>query len=368
MKIDFSKLRLSVGANYLKRQVLGPNHVPGSPQSERFLSALHKISGGQFLISQDTWERWIRQALKSTPRQETLKAIDSTLSRLNSKDSNFLEQIVRGGLADGILQAQKSDRYLKHAEKKINQYRPSSPIHTFVDAFEIATNLAINDTQKSASLRNLSASMLLQQIHSKWNLEQGTIYSELSSDLSIQWGDLNDVERAELRSAFSKFKPDVFDSMMDSGVETGLINIKAGHSLATDNITGLLFSLLADPNFLRGDRTIALAWDLPAATMALHTKCFLKPHLYFGKKITSEACYLRAWDAIFLHDIPEIDLLDHVYPAAKLSGFEEAEFILEPIKKVRDAYLKNLSELNISPSLISTLFIRSRQTQSLKPG
>lgn len=353
---SFQKLRISIGAHYFKSCILGDKHNPQAPQSYELLHKLQSIDENRDFISADTWERWINRSLKTTPREETVIKLEDVLSLQTHTSSQFLQQLIFGSLADTIRLAQKSNRYIKKAEKSIRQYTPFNSIIAFLDAMEIATAPDLGLSEEHKYLKINAIESLFEYVFTRWNRKQGSIYNQLSSNLALQWQHENESNRIKIEKVLSNFKPNLFDHMMSAPATPNWEIINVSESIEPSQIITLLFALLSDTDFVKADRLSALAWDIPTACMALHAKCNSLPHLYFGKRISPEAHFLNAWDTVFCQHLLDEELSFTLRPTAELCGVEDYESFLKSIKKLQKTYQSNLSELGISLSFISTLF------------
>ena len=91
-------------------------------------------------------------------------------------------------------------------------------------------------------------------LHERWNPRNGSIYANLSSDLSIEWSKADNSERERIRSELARFNPNLFTHCMNSPASPNWVSLNIEADIGANEVHRLLFAMAADEAFLVEDR------------------------------------------------------------------------------------------------------------------
>ena len=196
-------------------------------------------------------------------------------------------------------------------------------------------------------------------LHDRWNPRDGSIYANLSSDLSIEWSKADQFEREEIRNAMAQFTPDLFPRFMALPASPDWSHIKIQEDIGANHVHKLLFAMAADEKFLVADRFDAWALDLATAALAMHAKALANRVDTFGFNIGVEFHYWEALEMIFFRD-EESDavIFDAIQRAMECSGEIFSMRSLELLLNAGELYKSALAKLGVNREYVVDLTAR----------
>ena len=306
--MDNATLRMTVAVNHFKHLLLGDLHRPGMHQvTEVFnkLEACDKTEG----ITNKTWKSWFEPP-QIIPRIETIRRLDRlaecavrTASMRDSEatklPSEFYEQLVHGGLVNSMMKASKSKHPLIALRDRAENYHPISALHLHIDAIEICALAEGYGDIPWETVVQIGAERILKLLTNRWGPRQGTVFSELSSDLRLQWNAASPEERIEIRKGFARFRPNPFESSLNARAIPNwqLAGVEA--DVSPLHIYKALFSLAADASYLVADRLAAWSLDLATSALAMHALAWTDRYNTFDESISDEMIFWCALDDLF---------------------------------------------------------------------
>jgi len=279
LQMNIATLRMKVAVNHFKHLLLDDLHVSAVHQeTEVFKKLAPRCKDVE--ISDKTWKSWFADP-PIIPRIETIRRLDELASCairvISKKDgenkslpSAFYGQLVHGGLVKRMMQASKSKHPLIALKDRAESYRPISALHLHIDAIEIcALSNGYGDIPWE-TVKQVGSERVLNLIAERWGPRKGSVYSELTSDLQLEWDAASPNERIEIRKVFARFKPDPFERNLNAQATPNwnIAGIEA--DVSPLHIYKVLFSLAADSKFLVADRLAAWSLDLATSALAMH--------------------------------------------------------------------------------------------------
>lgn len=269
-------MRLTAAVNLFKQNLLGDLHVPGEHQVSAVFEAI-----GDCPLTEKTWKSWFSES-PLVPKIEKIKLLDALAEsvrqshgkrQIESKppsEAGQLSDLVHRGLLRQLLAPSKAKRVLPILTARSAGYKPRSPLHLHFDAIDVDSPLDGFGDLPSAVVKKIAAQRILELLADRWGPRGGSIYSELSSDLKLEWDAATATDRKVIRRRWSNFKPDLFDFFMK---ETPLpywkvIGVEA--DVSPLHIYKVLYSMSASPGFLVADRLASWSWDLATSAFAMH--------------------------------------------------------------------------------------------------
>jgi hypothetical protein len=346
-------LRLTAAVNLFKRTVLGDLHVPGKHQVSAVFEAIDDCA-----LTEKTWKSWFSKT-PVAPKIDKIKVLDTLAASMrqahgnrqiasmpSSLDGQFSD-LVHGGLVHQLLAPSKTKRELPTLMARSATYKPRSPLHLHFDSIDVDSRLDDFGETSGTVVRRIAAQRILELLAERWGPRGGSIYSELSSDLKLEWDAASQDERKLIRSRWSGFKPDLFDFFMKETPQPNWKSIGVEVNVSPLHIHKVLYSLSAAPGFLVGDRLTAWSLDLATSAFALHALASADPEILLGSTITDEMIFCRAFDQLlFKPECPEPDDWDLQEAMASCRApWSTAAY--ETFLNGRDCYRSSLKDLGI---------------------
>jgi hypothetical protein len=374
MQSGIATLRMKVATNHFKHLLLGDRHEPGLHQEITTLNEL-ALKCKNVDITGKTWKSWF-ESPQIVPRIGTIQTLDELAScstRVVSKrdgeekalPSSFFEQLVHGGLVKQMLQASKSKHPLIALKDRAESYRPISTLHLHLDAIEIcALSNGYGDIPWDI-VKQVGAERVLRLLTERWGPRQGSVYSELTSDLQLEWNAASTEERIEIRKAFARFKPDLFERNLDSRAipDWNITGIEA--DVSPLHIYKALFSLAADTKFLVADRLAVWSLDLATAALAMHALAWSDRYTTFDLPISDEFLFWCAFEDLFFSQ-ESIDSENQDFVGAMTRCNAEWRMdAFDVFLRARKTYQNELKDLGISENEVIAVAMQATSVHPL---
>ena len=395
-------VRSRVAINHFKRCILDDLHVAGRAQSKSLFEALEDLaldceasglkSSARFdplrwlgFVSSRAWEGWYGSPAR-VPQPGTLRALDLAAARLirwrrpaDGVDlplsDNFYVTLVHGGLLQTILApTEAAEPGVELLRSRAANYRPVSAWHLHLDALEIRAYTSDFKSVPWSEVVEIAAHRVLDALYRLWRPMDGAIYRHFSSSTRRAWAAASSEERIEIRAAFARMKPDLFEQSMVAGASpswslTGVVpDVPAVHAHR------LLLSIGADADFLQGDRLSAWSLDLATAGLAAHALAWTDRYRLLGRRTTDEQLILAAIDALLLSDggASEEDYLAcidrELRAAMSRTGSDWSGYGASALHRARATYLSEIAELGLTVSEIEEVSRRAQRVHRLEYG
>lgn len=352
-------LRLKVATNYFKRMLLGDLHIAGKAQTSTVFKALAKKLE-ENVLSDRTWSSWFSNTLKIPKREkikvlDTLAALSLRVNKINglvkSEDAlpaGTFSEMVHGGLVNHMMAPTKSKNPLYTLAERAENYHPLSALHLHLDAIEIG---ALSDGFADVpwtTVKAIGAQRILTILAGRWGPRYGSVYSELSSDLRLEWEAADTEKRSQLRDAYARFKPDRFNEVLNGKASPDWNRIGVNDDVSAEHIYKVLFALAADTDFLVADRLDAWFIDLATSALAMHALGWADRYNIFGFHITEEMIFWGAFDEVlFGSELPESNNRE-LFAAMTRCNAEWTEASFEMFLRAREMYQATLIEFGVS--------------------
>lgn len=372
--MDIASLRMKVAVNHFKHLLLGDLHVSGVHQETEVFKKL-ATRCKDVSISDKTWKSWFAD-FPIIPRIETIRRLDELAScgiRVVSKrdgeekaiSPTFYGQLVHGGLIKKMMQASKSKHPLVSLKDRAESYRPISTLHLHVDAIEICALSEGYGDISWETVKQIGAERIFKLLTERWGPRQGTVFSELTSNLRLQWDGASPEERIEIRKDFARFRPDLFESNLNARAIPDWDIAGVRTDVSPLHIYKVLFSLAADTNFLVADRLAVWALDLATAALAMHALAWSDRYTTFDQPISDELIFWCAFDDLFFsHESIDPDNQDFVGAMTRC----DAEWGLESFERflqARKIYHDELIDLGISEKDVLSIAMQATKVHPL---
>ncbi len=354
--------------NLFKIHLLGERHVPGQSQTEDVLAALSAI-GMDEAIDPRTWGGWFGPNARRA-RGDSLSVLDKALMAINQTDDLprmlkikpnllFFFKMIDGGLAKELLEPTASKKPKYQLLQKAEDYQPISPWHLHLDAIEAVALAEPNGELDWETLKAIAAARVMSYLHDRWNPRDGSIYANLSSDLSLEWGKADQIERERIRREMARFKPDLFPHFIKLPASPDWANLNIEVDIGANRVHKLLFAMAADEKFLVADRFQAWALDLATAALAMFAKALTDRNNTFGTRIGPEFHYWEAFEMIFFRDEEsEFFVFDAIQRAMECSGAIFSMRSLELLLNAGELYKSALAKLGVNREYVVDLTAR----------
>lgn len=374
-ELDISVLRLRVAVNLFKSIVLGDLHVAGRPQTSAVFEAIAKTVG-ECALSDRTWQSWFSDN-PCVPKIEKIKVLDTLAASMfqvpgkkcvaanRSLPVRPFSELVHGGLVRRLLAPSKSKQTLPMLIARATDYEPLSPLHLHLDAIEVDALVDGLGEVPWVAVKAIGAQRILEILADRWGPRHGTVYSELSSDLRLEWDAASPEDRTKIREYCSKFKPDLFEHYMRKVPQPDWPKIGVEADVSPLHIYKVLFSLAGDPEFLVADRLEAWSLDLATSAFAMHALAWTDRYTTFGAHVTDEMMFWGAFDQLlFEPEPPDLDDWD-LQGAMAYCNVEGDIAAYEMLLRGRDRYRLELDELGVSAAHVRSTAMRATHVHRL---
>jgi hypothetical protein len=385
------QLRLTAAVNLFKQDLLGDLHVPGKHQASAVFKAIDDFGlrkhgsspKSSFLrtpetrrikaldtgvrrcdgsisasLNEKTWKSWFSEP-PVVPKIDKIKVLDTLAAsmrqvprkrRIASKppsEAGPLSDLVHGGLVRQLLAPSKTKRELPTLIARSVTYKPRSPLHLHFDAIDVDSRLDDFGDTSGAVVKRIAAQRILDLLADRWGPRAGSIYSELSSNLKLEWESASEEDRLVIRRRWSGFKPDLFDFFMKEAPQPNWKSIGVEADVSPLHIHKVLFALSAAPGFLVGDRLTAWSLDLATSAFALHALASVDREILLGSTITDEMIFCRAFDQLLFNpEWPELDDRD-LQEAMASCRAPWSTAVYKTLLNGRNCYRSSLKDLGI---------------------
>lgn len=305
-----------MAVNLFKSMLLEEGHRPGEPQSELIWSHFHDVrQRKQDVLDERTWMRWFEPERRST-QPHKYEVLDRILERALEPSSSvdaavapprattFISSLASQGLVAELLAPTKSANPVHTISARAADYRPVSMLHLHVDAIEAAALATGNGDVPWETVKLIAAKRILELLHERWNPRTGTVYAQLSSNLSVslQQHDamLYEAERRDKRATGR------IERRMSSPAAPAWDITNVASSEASIHMHRVLLALAADARFLVADRFEVWFLDLATAAVAMFALAWCERTPVFGRaRISDEEVYWRAFDHLFFREMAQ---------------------------------------------------------------
>jgi hypothetical protein len=340
--------------------LLGDLHLPGKAQASAVFDAL-AVVGCEPRLSERTWQSWFSESPR-IPKVDKAKILD-TLSSVAIRipgpqesprtlpDGTF-SKLIHGGLLQSLTAPSRTKKLLPTLLARALEYEPVSPLHLHLDAIDIAAlGEGLGDIPWEV-MKAIGAGRILEILAARWSPRHGTAYSEFSSDLWLKWQNADDDERLSIRSAYARFKPDLFQHYLDRPARPDWEKLGVGADIAPSHVYKLLFSMAADANFLVADRLTAWSLDLATAALAMHALAWTDRYTTFGFRVTDEMLYWMAFYSLFFCDEePKFDQFDLI-PAMTINRADWCDQSQNTLLQGRRKYREMIEDLGVTAASV----------------
>lgn len=393
-------MRARVAISHFKRCVLGDLHIGGRPQSKALFEALEDLTFKRapkrlttearfeplawlgLDLSPRAWEGWYGKKAH-VPQPGKLRGLDQAVSRLIlwrrpaddlglQLPADFYSSLVHAGLLQTMLAPTEAvDPGADILRSRAASYRPRSAWHLHLDALELR---AFCDDFRGipwAEIVEVAAGRVLEVLHRLWRPMDGKIYSLFSSDTRLRWAAASDDERVQIRSAFSRLKPDQFESSMVAGASPSWEVTGITPDIPSVHAHRLLFAIGADADFLQGSRLSAWAMDLATAGMAAHALAWTDRYRQLGRRVTGEQLILAAIDALLLSAATDsedqylVDIDRELWAAMGCLHADWSHAEVLALHRARAAYQAEISELGLALEEVQAFSRRAQVRHAL---
>jgi hypothetical protein len=366
-------LRVKVAVNHFKRLLLGDMHIPGKAQEISTFEELEKDHDA-VEISGRAWSNWFSNP-DVVPKVDKVKELDRLASasiRLDSKNglkdkhlpANSFYHMIHGGLVSKM-KSSRSKQPLIAMKDRAENYRPDSALHLHLDAVEVCALSVGHGDIPWETVKKIGAETILRLLAEKWGPRGGSVYSELSSDLRLEWNAASTEKRASIRKSYARLVPDVFDRHLDTSAipDWGITGID--NDISALHIYKALFCLAADSEFLVADRLEAWSLDLATAALAMHALAWTDRYTTF--LISDELFFWSAFDSLFFRFSTEaIDSGNHeILEAMNRCNAEWGLDSFDVFSHARKIYHEELIQLGISVNDVNELAMRATKIHPL---
>lgn len=306
-QMDIAALRMKVAVNHFKHLLLGDLHIAANHQETAVLNALGKRC--KDVKMEKTWRSWFayRQIIPRVGTIEKLDELASCAIRVASKragdeeelPSGFFKELVHGGLVKMMMLASKSKYPLIALRDRAESYKPISPLHLHLDAIEVSALSEGYGDISWETVKRIGAERILNILTDRWGPRNGTVYSEFTSDLSLEWAAADSDRRVEIRNGYARFKPDLFENDLNQAPRPAWAKTGVGVDVPPSHIYKALFSMASDTRFLKADRLVSWSLDLATAALAMHALAWSDRYTTFDELMPDELIYWIAFEQIF---------------------------------------------------------------------
>lgn len=363
-----------MATNLFKQLLLKGLHIAKNPQVSAVFDAL-AVAGCEQQLSDKTWRSWFSQSA-IVPKLDKAKVLDAFAVKairvpgplggpLVPLPGGTFSALIHGGIVQALTAPSKAKKLLPILLARVLEYEPLSPVHLHLDAIEIgALAEGVGDIPWMV-VKALGAERILDILAARWRPRHGTVYSELSSDMALEWQDASEEERCSIRTSCARFKPDRFQYFMNTAPipDWGKVGIEP--DIAGTHIYKALFAIGADSSFLVADRLSTWSLDLATAALAMHALAWTNRYETFGTRVSEEMIYWGAFDSLLFKDKePSFDQFD-LLPAMEISSAEWNTDSDRTLLLGRQAYHETLAELGASPSEVLGIAMRGARAHPL---
>lgn len=355
--MDIAALRMKVAVNHFKHLLLGDLHIPAVHQETDVFKRLGPRCR-DINIAEKTWRSWFEEP-QIIPRLKTIRALDALASCairvVSDRDgeeevlpSSFFEHMVHGGLVKKMMQASKTKHPLIALRDRAESYKPISPLHLHLDAIEVGALSEGYGDISWETVKRIGAERILNILAERWGPRSGTVYSEFSSDLSLEWAAADADRRVEIRRGYARLKPDLFENALNQAPHPAWSKTGVGADVPSIHIYKALFSLAADAHFLKADRLVTWSLDLVIAALAMHALAWSDRYATFDDLMPDELIYWIAFEEIFFTSEPLDTSNTEIVRAMLQLDAEWSEDTFSIIACAREIYQGQLDELGIT--------------------
>lgn len=358
--MDIATLRMKVAVNHFKHLLLGDLHVPTVHQETAVFNKLASRCK-DVNIAGKTWKSWYEEP-QIIPRLKTIRTLDALASCairvVFKKDgeeealpSGFFGQLVHGGLVKKMMQASKSKHPQIALRDRAESYKPISPLHLHLDAIEVSALTEGYGDISWETIKCIGAEKILGILSERWGPRHGTLYSEFTSDLSLEWEEADSDRRIEIRKGYARFKPDLFKNALNQVPRPAWGKTGIGADVSSTHIYKVLFSLASDAHFLKADRLDAWSLDLATAALAMHALAWSDRYTTFDDLMPDELIYWIAFEEIFFSSEPLDASNTEIIRAMSQLDSEWIDETFSIFTRAREIYQCQLAELGVTANV-----------------
>ncbi len=355
--MDIATLRMKVAVNHFKHLLLGDLHISAVHQETDLFKKLAPRCR-DVNIAGKTWKSWFEEP-QIIPRIKTIQTLDALAScaiRVVSKrdgeekalPSAFFGQLVHGGLVKKMMQASKSKHPLIALRDRAESYKPISQLHLHLDAIEVGGLSEGYGDISWETVKRVGAERIQNILNERWGPRHGTVYSEFTSDLSLEWAEADADRRAEIRKSYARFKPDLFENALNQMPHPAWSKTGIDADVSSTHIYKALFSLAADAHFLKADRLVTWSLDLATAALAMHALAWSDGYTTFDDLMPDELIYWIAFEEIFFGLEPLDASNTEIIRAMSQLDAEWIEETFSIFTRARKIYQCQLTELGVT--------------------
>src|SRR5450830_388256 len=335
-------VRARIGASHFKSVLLGSGDVAGDHQARQVMDSLERHLGSECL-DRRTWRSWF-SSKPPRPRTDAVEMLDRCVfamdgsMQLGKGSPNFYKEMMTGGLVRKLLEPTKSQTPESVLHQRAAAYTPHSQWHLHLDALDVAALAERDDTSGCNVLLRVAIAHLAEMLHQQWNMTDGNVYANFSSDFALSWAEQSAQEQIECQHLLSRFKPPVFDWFMRRAPRPMFDSDPNIPEFTSRHIHKTLLWLAADVSFLRADRLQAWSLALASSTLLLHAQIRIGHKMQISD-YPSDPLYVASLERLLFHigddDEVTLDLLEEVQ---RREGFSWSPFSIDKPFEARSNY------------------------------
>lgn len=372
--MQITAIRQTAAVNHLKWLALGDAHVPGEAQAERMLG-LSAEMGLSRNMDPRTWRSWFREqpSQASGSCREWLDRCGERLSwvgreHLTAHGGDFYQQLIGGGLLDGVSGSLGSKKWRASLWSHVSQYQPMSSLHLHMDALEIAGLSESSGLEHWLPLKAMALKRMLEVLWQRWELCSGHQYGALSSDLQLQMRNATAEEQASLQEDWGHFQPSLFNIMLKRAPRPSWEDMDDCYDLSPEHVHRLLLAIAADTDFLQHDRLESWAVDLATTVLLLHCACNLPEGFGDDTFVRAAPLYLAELETCFFDPEDETVLQESLMRLQTLGHFEWTVGSHLRFLQAREFYESWMSSLGVPGSVVADVMSRGYLSKRLQCG
>lgn len=363
-------IRLRVAASLLKALLLGDLNIPGKHQTRTVLDRLYELGISEgCVISTRGWERWLSPEVGLVaPKLAKIAVMDEAHSLLNMPlwpDRQGFQQLVCGGLVRSLLAPTRSKKVWPILAERAAGYCPISPLHLHLDALELLSLHGDCLGEHTAAARQLAATRIFECLHTSWNPRDGKVFEGFFSDWRLRWDAVCSYQRAEMKEACEKIRPNPMQKRLAAGVWPDWSRVAVPVDIASVHVYKILFNLPADASFLVGERLERWAIDSVTALLALFAHAWADRYKKFLIEVTPEMAYFIALEAVFLREEPLSELQRELVRGTERCEARWSSDSLNRFQEGRSEYSVFLSRMGLSIAEVAEGLSRLRKAEPL---
>lgn len=355
--MDIAALRMKVAVNHFKHLLLGDLHVEAVHQ-ETDVSNKLAPKCRDVKISDKTWKSWFADP-QVIPRIETVRKLDGLAlcairvvsprsGEERSLPPDFFVELVHGGLVSEMMRASKSKHPLIALRDRAESYKPISPLHLHLDAIEVGALSEGYGDIPWETVKRVGAERIQNLLTDRWGPRHGTVYSEFTSDLRLEWESSDSERRAEIRRNYARFKPDLFENALNQAPHPAWEKTGIGADVSPTHLYKALFSMASDARFLKADRLVAWSLDLATAALAMHAFAWSDRYTTFDDLMPDELIYWIAFAEIFFSSEPLDAGNTEIIRAMSQLDAEWNEESFSIFRRAKEIYQEQLIQIGIA--------------------